>query len=302
METDRTLEVEVEKERPAVDEVVQEPALSAPETLTNATPQTAETNLQGEASPAAGTNKASAGPTNQAVASAEEPTLNTSPEAEKEVPTALAGRAGSTAQSSGKKGGVGLWAGLFVISVIALGILVAMDVSQYFGNKTLKVIYNDDGEGVANPEYEAAEQVWANGKHLEAISMMREYLNKNPREQYVAIRIAEIYEKDLGNYLAAALEYEEVLKHKLPAERWGWAAIHLCNLYFKLGQEQKGYDLLRRLVKDHPETAAAEKARKRLEHVEGTQPTEGMILEEETKTAPAPRTDGNLPPGFRKKK
>ena len=60
---------------------------------------------------------------------------------------------------------------------------------------------------------------------------MRDYYNKNPREVHVALRIAEIYEKDLNNHLAAALEYEEVLKKKLPAERWGWAAIHLVNLY-----------------------------------------------------------------------
>ena len=40
----------------------------------------------------------------------------------------------------------------------------------------------------------------------------REYLNKHPREQYVALRIAEIYEENLNNPLAAALEYEEVLK------------------------------------------------------------------------------------------
>jgi hypothetical protein len=41
-----------------------------------------------------------------------------------------------------------------------------------------------------------------------------------------------------------------VLKKKLPDERWGWAAIHLCNLYFKLGQEMKGYALLQRIVKE----------------------------------------------------
>ena len=34
---------------------------------------------------------------------------------------------------------------------------------------------------------------------------MREYLKKNPREQHAALRIAEIYEKDLQNNLAAAL-------------------------------------------------------------------------------------------------
>src|SRR5437764_6258662 len=111
--------------------------------------------------------------------------------------------------------------------------------------------------------------MWANGDHLEAIKIMREYLAKNPREQHVAIRIAEIYEKDLNNNLAAALEYEEVLKHKLQPERWGWAAIHLCNLYFRLNQEQKAHDLLRRIVNEYPTTPAAEKARKRLEQVDG---------------------------------
>src|SRR6266540_2284702 len=93
---------------------------------------------------------------------------------------------------------------------------------------------------------------WADGHHLEAIRLMREYLQKNPREQHVALRIAEIYEKDLQNYLAAALEYEEVLKHKLPPERWGWAAVHLCNLYTsKLNHSDKAIILLQRIVTEY---------------------------------------------------
>jgi predicted Zn-dependent protease len=199
---------------------------------------------------------------------------------------------------------------VFLLSLIGLGLLIASDVSHYFGNKALTVLYNDEGEGVARPEYEAAEQVWANGDHLEAIRLMRDYLNKNPREQYVALRIAEIYEKDLNNNLAAALEYEEVLTKKLPPDRWGWAAIHLCNLYFKLNQEQKGYDLLRRIVNEYGQTPAAEKARKRLEQVDGVamveNGTEGQV---EAPERPPPRTEtepppssSNLPPGFRPKK
>jgi TolA-binding protein len=202
-----------------------------------------------------------------------------------------------------------LWTALFVVSLAGLGLLIARDVSHYFGNKALEVIYNDEGKGVANPEYETAEQVWANGKHLEAIGLMREYLNKNPREQHVALRIAEIYEKDLQNHLAAALEYEEVLKHKLAPDRWGWAAIHLCNLYFKLDQEQKAYALLRRIVKEYGETPAAEKARKRLEQVDGSMPledmTEGQVNSSPGATSPteaAPPSNSNLPPGFRPKK
>lgn len=201
---------------------------------------------------------------------------------------------------------LGLWTALFLGSLIGLGFLIASDVSHYLGNRTLKALYNDEGEGQQNPEYDKAEEMWASGNHLEAVKMMREYLAANPREQHVAIRIAEIYEKDLKNNLAAALEYEEVLKHKLPAERWGWAAIHLCNLYFRLNQEQKGFTLLRRIVNEYPNTAAAEKARTRLEQVDGSIPSEPMpdapastALREQPPAA-GPAT--NLPPGFRPKK
>lgn len=206
------------------------------------------------------------------------------------------------------KSRVGLWTAVFVLSMIGLGLLIALDVSHYVGNKSLKVLYNEDADGMANPEYEAAEQTWANGQHLEAIRMMREYLDKNPREQFVAIRIAEIYEKDLGNYLAAALEYEEVLKHKLPPERWGWAAIHLCNLYFKLNQEDKAVALLRRITSDYSETPAATKARKRLEAmgesnlIAGQQiPTESDVSTTSPES-PVEESGSNLPPGFRPKK
>ena len=121
---------------------------------------------------------------------------------------------------------------------------------------------------MTNPGYDEAEQVWADGDHLEAIRLMRDYLAKNPREQHVALRIAEIYEKDLKNALAAALEYEEVLTKKLPPERWAWAAIHLCNLYYKINKADKAFLLLKRIDAEYGQTAAAEKARKRLALIE----------------------------------
>jgi TolA-binding protein len=235
-------------------------------------------------------------------------TADTNPPTEAtEVPTAGgATKAKSTAKAPGG-GRIGLWTALFLVSIIALGFMAARDVSEFMGTRALRTIYNDEGEGLKNPEYEEAEQAWANGNHLEAIGLMRDYLKKNPREQHVALRIAEIYEKDLGNHLAAALEYEEVLTHKLPPDRWGWAAIHLCNLYFKLNQEEKGYTLLRRIVKEYPQTPAAEKARKRLSQVDGAA-TEQLATESNVRVAPAreePEDSGppsNLPPGFRPKK
>jgi hypothetical protein len=160
-----------------------------------------------------------------------------------------------------------------------------------------------------DPDYDEAEAEWTNGNHLEAIRMMREYLKKNPREQHAALRIAEIYEKDLNNYLAAALEYEEVLTKKLAPERWGWAAIHLCNLYFKLDKEDKAVALLKRIDTEYGQTAAAEKARKRLEQMNiptsvDAAAAEAVAAEEAAEASKAVEEDKGpkLPPGFTLKK
>src|SRR5438093_13332595 len=194
---------------------------------------------------------------------------------------------------------LGAWGAAMVLSLVGLGLMIAHDVSGFFGDRALKVLYHDDGEGTASPDYEKAEEEWANGNFLDAIQLMREYLKQNPREQHVALRIAEIYEKDLQNYLAAALEYEEVLKQKLPPERWGWAAVHLCNLYSsKLNQSNKAVILLQRIVTEYGETAAAEKARRRLTQLE----EQGVALPHvEMPAEPAPQAS-NLPPGFAPKK
>ena len=194
---------------------------------------------------------------------------------------------------------LGAWGAGLVLSLVGLGLFAANDLSHFVSGRAMKVLYNEEGEGVANPDYEKAEEEWAKGNLLDAIQLLRDYLKLNPREQHVALRIAEIYEKDLQNYLAAALEYEEVLKQKLPPERWGWAAVHLCNLYSsKLNHPHKAIILLQRIVTEYGETAAAEKARKRLTQLE----EEGVGLPPvEMPAEPAPQAS-NLPPGFAPKK
>jgi len=267
------------------------------------------------------TNAAPGAPSSQAASPTNLPavTTNTAPAAANLAASATnaAGTNGASAKFSKDRaqqiaaekgsGRMGLWTALFVLSLAGLGLFAARDLANFFGNRALRTLYNDDLEGVGSPDYEKAEEVWASGRHLEAIGLMREYLVKNPREQHAAIRIAEIYEKDLGNHLAAALEYEEVLKHKLPDERWGWSAIHLCNLYFKLNHEEKAFDLLRRLVSEYPNTAAAEKGRKRLEQVDGAPAASQEVAESQSSPSAPPPADASspgsqLPPGFRPKK
>jgi hypothetical protein len=191
-------------------------------------------------------------------------------------------------------------AGLFVVAMV-LAILGAHDISSFIGHRAEEFIFDDHGEAMRDPEYEQAEKLWANGNYLEAIQLMREHLEKNPRHQYVALRIAEIYEKDLGNHVAAALELEQILQHKLPPERWGWAAIHLANLYSgKLGKSKEAEALLRRIVAEYGQTAAARKARERLGEPEPAPPAPQPEKESDASSPPSPPS--NLPPGFRPKK
>jgi TolA-binding protein len=186
---------------------------------------------------------------------------------------------------------------------IGLAVLIAYDVSQYLGHKAQQVLFNDEG-APKSAEYEHAEELAKDGKYLEAIQAMRDYLKDNPREQYVALRIAEIYEENLFNHLAAALEYEEVLTKQLPAERWGWAAIHLANLYSgKLNQPDKAIALLRRIDSEYGQTSAAKKARDRLAQIDPEfvpAATAAYAVSAES-TSASEQSTSNLPPGFRPK-
>ncbi len=232
------------------------------------------------------------------------------------------------------RGAMMAYLGLFIGTLIGLGLLITHDVTQFMGSQAVDYFFGDAADAIRDPEYDRAEAEWANGKYLDAIQLLRDFLKKNPREIHAALRIAEIYEKDLKNPLAAALEYEEVLKHKLPAERWGWAAVHLCNLYSRLNKSDEALALLHRVADEYPKTAAAKKARARLGLAEPDhQPTESEVnaeaqpelnpnthviemeehppeLEPRTGSAPRPAAPSagsapakpNLPPGFRPKK
>ncbi len=176
------------------------------------------------------------------------------------------------APPSAQKNRIGLYLGCFVLSAVGLGLLLAFDLARGSANKSVDLIYNDNGVGTdSDALYEQAEAAWARSEFLEAIGLLRDYLEINPIQQHAAIRIAEIYEKDLSNYLAASMEYEEILKQKLAPERWAWMAVHLANLYSgRLDQPEKAISLLRDLVDRYPETAAAAKAAKRLEMIDGS--------------------------------
>lgn len=170
---------------------------------------------------------------------------------------------------------LGFYGGGLCFLILCIGLLAAWDISQFLGHRTVKTLFNEDNQDMLDDEYENAETEWGKGNYLEAVRLLREYLAKRPRQQHAALRIAEIYEKDLNNPLAAALEYEEILQKKLPRERWGWAAIHLANLYSgPLEKPEQAVALLRRLDNEYGDTQAAEKARRRLSMIDDAPPPE----------------------------
>jgi TolA-binding protein len=277
--------------------------------VTNAAPITNSTEVTN--SPAVDTNAIPAdaavpeeGDTNLVATVTNAPASNAAPSTASQEGEPDATSAGGTARGYARMVTYGL--GLFVC-VLGLAILVGYEVAHFFGQRAEEALFSSEGQPV-DPEYEKAEQLWNDGKYLDAVRAMREYLEKNPREQYVALRIAEIYESNLNNPLAAALEYEEVLKKKLPPERWGWAAIHLANLYSgKLGKPDKSIELLRRIDAEYGTTSAAKKARERLlqvdpDFVPSAAPQAIIEQAAEPTEIPETRPDSNLPPGFRPKK
>src|SRR5262249_30420809 len=104
--------------------------------------------------------------TNQALATTANETNSRAQTATKAKKALKAALSGATVVPAKHNSHVALWTTLFVISLVGLGLMIASDVSHYFGNKALKVLYNDEGEGQPKaPEYDKAEEVWANGQH-----------------------------------------------------------------------------------------------------------------------------------------
>ena len=183
-----------------------------------------------------------------------------------------------------------------VVCAVLLAIVVGIDVSSYLGDRALDFVFNDDLKGVFDEQYDMAEQEWAKGNYLEAINILREYLNRKPNQIHAQLRIAEIYENDMMNFLASALEYEDLLTKPVPRKRWGWAAIHLCNLYTgRLDQVGKAIALLQKIAVEYHDTPAAEKARTRLEQL-------GYDVPAPASAHTANPQDASLPPGFGPKK
>lgn len=117
--------------------------------------------------------------------------------------------------------------------------------------------------------YEKAEYLILKGNLREAVGLLEQVVANDPEHFEARLRMAEVLDKDLKDHEAAAPAYEAALKLAFHPERWAWAAVRLCNIYSgSLGQSSRALKLMRRIVDDHPQTAAAAKVKKRLAMVD----------------------------------
>jgi tetratricopeptide (TPR) repeat protein len=162
--------------------------------------------------------------------------------------------------------------------------MFAYDVTKFIRSRAEGWILQGGVTTEPVPEIQEAERIRASGAPLDAIRLLREYLQANPYELQAMARIAEIYRYDLKNDLAAALEYEELLKHKLPDDQWAWAALHLAKLYGRLNDLDKSVALLERIDNEYGHTIAGRRAKKALERMRDPEaPSVGDEAETEEK-------------------
>ena len=199
--------------------------------------------------------------------------LDMSPPAKTERPprggkTNEAGIAGQIEPSEKKDGMMVYFSGMLG-ALLVFALLVARDLGHVIGERVGGNYVTKSEKSQKADMYEDAEAIWADGAYVDAIDSFREYIKVYPGEYHAYKRIAEIYENDLGSFRAAALEYEEMLEMDIPKSRWGWAAIHLCNLYSgKLDDSGRALALLKRVASECIDTTAGQKARDRLAKID----------------------------------
>src|SRR5690348_383077 len=90
-----------------------------------------------------------------------------------------------------------LFLGLLIVTVIVVGILGIYDLSRYLKNNAERWMVQGAADSGPVAEFEEAERLRAAGRPLDAIGVLREYLQANPYELRTMARIAEIYRYDL---------------------------------------------------------------------------------------------------------
>jgi len=162
--------------------------------------------------------------------------------------------------------GYAIFAVYLVVGTI-LGLVVAWDVSRLVGEFAGSLFVGGGRLPSITPALWKADRLRAQNKPLEAVNTLREYLNARPRQWYVAVRIAELYQDDLNDPLSAALEYEALLRRRLPRAARAELMLRLASCNLLLRKTDQSASLLRELIQRFPGSPAALAAQRRLARI-----------------------------------
>ena len=158
----------------------------------------------------------------------------------------------------------------FAVGLLGLGLVAAQDFGHLLKFKLGREVSYLDARSERNAQCERAEALVLKGDAHGAIQVLHAVLQQHPQHLHSALRVAELYDKELHDFPRAAQHYEAALALKFPPEQWGWIAIRLANLYSgPLKQPLPALALIRRLAAEHPGTKAGGKALQRLGKISG---------------------------------
>ena len=158
---------------------------------------------------------------------------------------------------------------LYLLAGAALALFVAWDVSQFFGWQAESLFLGGGRLSNLTPAWWKSERLCKAGEADEAVRVLREASASHPRQWRLNVRIAEIYQHDLNNSLAAALEYKDLLKRRLPRPARAWLMVRLAACYLVLRRAGESTAMLRAVMEQFPKTPAAKKAEQRLARLQG---------------------------------
>lgn len=159
---------------------------------------------------------------------------------------------------------------VYLISGAALAVFVAWDVSRFLGGLAGQLFWGGGRIASITPAWWKAERLCKEQQPLEAIRILRDYLNAHPRHWGVAVRIAEIYQHEIKDPLPAALEYEELLQQRLPKKARAELLLRLAACQLLRHRSEDSAANLRQVIAEFPDSAAAKKAARRLARLKKT--------------------------------
>lgn len=154
---------------------------------------------------------------------------------------------------------------LFLLASIAFAFLFAWDFCRLLADRGVDTLFDMNGRPEQAAAFHKAELIRRQGVPYEAIEFLRDHLHTHRRDTHAGLLIEEIYEQDLCNPLAAALEYEEMLTWRIPKERWAKLTVRAAAIYARdLGRTDRCVELMREVIAKCPGTPSAASAAKRI--------------------------------------